>query len=150
VRLTPTEHSTLDHRGYIPTLIAIALEKGRAGYVGTGSNRWPPVHALDAAHLYRSAIEAAPAGSRLHAVGDEGVPFRQIAEAIGRNLDLPVASIPPEEAADYFGFLALFVALDNPTSSAQTHKLLGWHPTHPGLIDDLGQGHYFQIETSGS
>lgn len=147
VRLPPTVHSSLDHRGFIPALIGIAREQGRAGYVGDGSNRWPAVHTLDAARLYRLAIEAAPAGSRLHAVGDEGVPFREIAEAIGRHLDVPVVSIPPEEAADYFGFLALFVALDNPTSSELTKELLGWQPAHPGLIDDLGQGHYFQKES---
>ncbi len=147
VRLPPTVHSSLDHHGYIPALIGIAWEKGRAGYVADGSNRWPAVHTLDAARLYRLAIEAAPAGSRLHAVGDEGVPFRQIAEAIGRNLDVPAVSIPPEEAADYFGFLAPFVSLDNPISSKLTKELLGWQPAHPGLLDDLGQGHYFQQDS---
>ncbi len=148
VRLPPTVHSALDHHGYIPALIGIAREKGRAGYVADGSNRWPAVHTLDAARLYRLAIEAAPAGSRLHAVGDEGVPFREIAEAIGRNLDVPAVSIPPGEAADYFGFLAPFVSLDNPISSKRTQELLGWQPAHPGLLDDLGQGHYFQDESS--
>ena len=143
IRLPPTVHSSLDHHGYIPTLIAIARDKGMAAYVGEGSNRWPAGHTLDAARLYRQALEAAPAGSRLHAVGDEGVPFRQIAEAIGRHLDLPVASIPAEDAESYFGFLSIFVALDNPTSSALTRELLGWAPAHPGLIDDLEQGHYF-------
>ena len=145
VRLPPTVHSSLDLHGYIPTLIGIAREKGVAGYVGDGSNRWPAGHTLDAGHLYRLALEAAPAGSRLHAVGDEGVPFREIAETIGRNLDLPAVSITPEDADAYFGFLSLFVQLDNPTSSTLTQELLGWHPTHPGLIDDLDQGHYFQI-----
>lgn len=144
LRLPPTVHSSLDHHGYIPSLIDIAREKGRVAYVGDGSNRWPAVHTLDAARLYRLAIEAAPAGSRLHAVGDEGVPFREIAETIGRHLNLPVVGIPPEEAADHFGFLAHFVPLDNPTSSKVTRELLGWQPAHPGLIDDLGQGHYFQ------
>jgi nucleoside-diphosphate-sugar epimerase len=143
VRLPPTVHSSLDRTGYIPTLIGIARAKGKAGYIGAGSNRWPAVHTLDAAHLYRLAIEAAPAGSRLHAVGDEGVPFRQIAEAIGRNLDVPAVSVPPAEAEDYFGFLAAFVALDNPASSTVTRELLGWQPVHPGLIDDLDHGHYF-------
>ncbi len=146
VRLPPTVHSALDHHGYIPALIGIAREKGRAGYVADGSNRWPAVHTLDAARLYRLAIEAAPAGSRLHAVGDEGVPFRQIAEAIGRNLDVPAVSIPPGQAADYFGFLAPFVSLDNPISSKRTQELLGWQPAHPGLLEDLGQRHYFQDE----
>jgi nucleoside-diphosphate-sugar epimerase len=143
VRLPPTVHSSLDHHGYIPTLIAIARDKGVAGYVGDGANRWPAGHTLDAAHLYRMALEAAPAGSRLHAVGDEGIPFRQIAEAIGRHLNLPTASIPPQDAEAHFGFLSLFISLDNPTSSARTRELLGWAPTHPGLIDDLDQSHYF-------
>lgn len=143
VRLPPTVHSDLDHHGFVPTLIAIARAKGVAAYVGDGENRWPAGHTLDAAHLYRLALEAAPAGSRLHAVGDEGVPFRLIAEAIGRRLNLPVRSIPTEEAAAHFGFLGPMVALDNPTSSALTQHLLGWKPTRPGLIDDLDQGHYF-------
>jgi nucleoside-diphosphate-sugar epimerase len=143
VRLPPTVHSSLDHHGYIPTLIAIARDKGSASYVGEGSNRWPAGHTLDAARLYRLALESAPAGTRLHAVGDEGVPFRQIAETIGRRLDIPVTSVPTEEAEAYFGFLSLFVQLDNPTSSALTQELLGWQPTHPGLIEDLDQGHYF-------
>jgi len=143
VRLPPTVHSSLDHRGFIPGLIAIARRKGHARFVGDGSNRWSAVHTLDAAHLYRLAIEAAPAGSRLHAVADEGVSFREIAEAIGRNLDLPAVSISPEDVADYFAYLSWVVPLDNPTSSALTRKLLGWHPTHPGLIEDLDEGHYF-------
>ncbi len=147
VRLPPTVHSALDHHGFVPTLIAIARGKGRAGYIGDGSNRWPAVHTLDAARLYRLAIEAAPAGSRLHAVGDEGVPFRAIAEVIGRHLGAPAVSIPPEDAAGYFDYLAFAVSLDNPTSSAQTQELLGWQPAHPGLIDDLDQDHYFQMES---
>jgi nucleoside-diphosphate-sugar epimerase len=144
VRLPPTVHSSLDHHGYVPTLIAIAREKGHAGYPGDGANRWPAGHTLDAARLYRVALEAAPAGSRLHAVGDEGVAFRDIAEAIGRHLDLPTRSISPDDATAYFGFLALFVSLDNPTSSKITQELLDWRPTHPGLIEDLDEGHYFQ------
>jgi nucleoside-diphosphate-sugar epimerase len=147
VRLPPTVHSSLDHRGYVPALIAIARAQGRAGYVGDGSNRWPAVHTLDAAHLFRLAAEQAPAGSRLHAVADAGVPFREIAGAIGRHLGVPTVSIPPDEAEGYFGFLAMFVSLDNPASSALTRDLLGWQPTHPGLLDDLGQGHYFQQES---
>ncbi len=148
LRLPPTVHSSLDHHGYVPTLIDIAREKGMAGYVGDGSNRWPAGHTLDAARLYRLALEEAPAGSRLHAVGDEGVPFSEIATTIGRHLELPVISIAPEDAAEYFGFLALFVSLDNPTSSQFTQELLDWHPTHPGLIDDLDLGHYFQRSTA--
>jgi nucleoside-diphosphate-sugar epimerase len=143
VRLPPTVHSSLDHHGFIPVLIGIAREKGVAGYVGDGSNRWPAAHTLDAARLYRLALESAPAGSRLHAVGDEGIRFRQIAEEIGRHLGLPVASVAPEEADAHFGFLGGFVQLDNPTSSALTQGLLDWHPVHPGLLADLDQGHYF-------
>ena len=148
VRLPPTVHSSLDHHGYIPILIGIARDKGAAAYVGDGANRWPAGHTLDAAHLYRLALESAPAGSRLHAVGDEGIPFRDIAGAIGHHLDLPVISVPPEEAADYFGFLGGFVSLDNPTSSTCTQTLLGWQPTHPGLIEDLDQAHYFALQTA--
>jgi nucleoside-diphosphate-sugar epimerase len=145
VRLPPTVHGSLDHRGFIPDLIAIARAKGHAGYVGDGLNCWPAVATLDAAPLYRLATEAAPAGSRLHAVDEEGVPFREIAEAIGRNLGMPAVSSPPEDAAGYFGYLSFAVALDNPTSSTLTRKLLGWHPAQPGLLDDLDQGHYFQV-----
>jgi nucleoside-diphosphate-sugar epimerase len=144
VRPAPTVHSSLDHRGYIPALIGIAREKGSAGYVADGSNRWPAVHTLDAARLFRLAMESAPAGSRLHGVAEEGIPFREIAGAIGRQLGVPAVSIPPEEAAGYFGFLAMFAGLDNPASSALTRQLLGWQPEHPGLLDDLAQGHYFQ------
>jgi len=143
VRLPPTVHSSLDHHGFVPTLIAIARDRGISGYVGDGSNRWPAGHTLDVAHLFRLAVEAAPAGTRLHAVGDEGVPFRQIAEVIGSRLGVPVASIAPDDAAAHFGFLGLLVQLDNPTSSAWTRQLLGWEPVHPGLIDDLNEGHYF-------
>ncbi|MEV2224074.1 SDR family oxidoreductase [Nocardia vinacea] len=145
VRLPPTVHSSLDRYGFVPTLIATARDKGVAAYVGDGNNRWPAGHTLDAVHLYRLALETAPAGSRLHAVDDEGVPFREIAEAIGRHLDLPVISIPPEQADAHFGFLGPLVALDNPTSSARTRELLTWKPTHPGLIEDLDQGHYFKL-----
>ena len=145
VRLPPTVHSSLDHHGFVPALVAIAREKGFAAYVGEGTNRWPAVHTLDAARLYRLAVEAAPAGTRLHAVGDEGVAFREIADAIGRNLNLPVVSIPAEEADAYFTYLSLFVQLDNPTSSEWTRELMGWTPTHAGVIADLDEGHYFQV-----
>jgi nucleoside-diphosphate-sugar epimerase len=143
VRLPPITHSTLDGHGFAPTLIAIARERGVAGYIGEGANRWPSVHTLDAARLYRLALEAAPPGSRLHAVADEGVPFRDIAAAIGRGLDVPTASIEPADAAEHFAFLAALVVLDNPTSSALTRQWLAWEPTHPGLITDLDDGHYF-------
>ena len=116
-----------------------------SAFVGDGSNRWPAVHRLDAARLFRLAVEAAPAGSRLHGVGEEGVPFREIAEAIGRQLKLPVVSIAAEDAGAHFGFLSAFVSADNPTSSKQTQELLGWRPHGPALIADIEQGHYFNL-----
>jgi nucleoside-diphosphate-sugar epimerase len=143
IRLSPVVHSDLDTQGFTPALIGIARDKGLAGYVGDGANRWPAVHTLDAARLFRLALESAPAGSRLHGVAEEGVPFREFAEAIGRNLGVPTASIAPEDAAGHFGFLGMFAAADNPTSSALTRQRLGWEPTHPGLIADLNDGHYF-------
>jgi nucleoside-diphosphate-sugar epimerase len=143
IRLSPLVHSTLDHRGFAHRLIDIARDTGVSGYLGDGSNRWPAVHTLDAAHLYRLALETAPAGTRLHGVADEGVPFRDIAAVIGRHLDIPVISIPPEKAGDHFGFLSAFASFDNPTSSDLTRKLLDWHPERVGLIEDLDEGHYF-------
>lgn len=144
IRLAPTTHGPQDRHGFVPRLIGIARGKGVSAYVGDGSSRWPAGHELDAARLYRLAVEAAPAGSRLHAVGDEGVTFRAIAEVIGRQLDLPVASIGAEEAEAHFGFLGALVQLDNPASSARTQDLLGWRPVHPALIPDLEEGHYFE------
>jgi nucleoside-diphosphate-sugar epimerase len=143
VRLPPLVHSDLDHHGFTPALIGFARAAGYAGYPGEGANRWPAGHSLDAARVFRLALEQAPAGSRLHAVGDEGVPLREIAEAIGRNLDLPVKSVPAEQVPEYFQFLAVFIGVDNPVSSARTRELLGWEPAHPGLIADLDAGHYF-------
>jgi nucleoside-diphosphate-sugar epimerase len=143
IRLSPVVHSTLDAAGFTPALIAIARDKGVAAYVGDGANRWPAVHTLDAARLFRLALESAPAGARLHGVAEEGVPFREFATAIGRNLGVPTASIAADEAADHFGFLAMFAAADNPASSALTRQRMGWEPTHPGLIADLDAGHYF-------
>jgi nucleoside-diphosphate-sugar epimerase len=143
VRLPPLVHSDLDHHGFTPALIGFARAKGYAGYPGDGANRWPAAHTLDAARLFRLALEKAPAGSRLHAVDDEGVPLREIAEAIARNLDLPAKSVPAEEVPDYFEFLAAFIGLDNPVSSARTRELLGWEPAHPRLIADIDAGHYF-------
>ncbi|MFJ2647886.1 SDR family oxidoreductase [Streptomyces sp. NPDC087420] len=142
VRLAPTVHGDGDH-GFLATLVAIARERGVSGYVGDGAQRWPAVHRADAAHLFHLALENAPAGSVLHAVADEGVPIRAVAEVIGRHLDLPVVSVPPDDAAAHFTWLAPFVALDSPVSSAYTGDLLGWRPTHPGLLDDLDEGHYF-------
>ncbi len=144
LRLPPIVHSDLDHHGFVPTLIAIARENGVAGYVGDGSNRWPSVHTRDAARLYKLALESAPAGSRLHAVADEGVPFREIAEAIARKLGVPAASIPAEDAPEHFSFLGPFVGVDNLTFSELTRQRLNWAPTHPSLLADLDQDHYFE------
>jgi nucleoside-diphosphate-sugar epimerase len=143
IRLSPTVHGPADAHGFIPRMIAIAREAGVSAYVGDGSSRWPAVHELDAARLYRLALEAAPAGSRLHGAADEGIPFRDIAEAIGRQLNLPAVSMAREQADAHFGFLGALVTMDNPTSSAATQQLLGWHPAHPGLIADLAERHYF-------
>ena len=143
LRLPPTVHGEGDG-GFMAALVGIARAKGVAGYVGDGSNRWPAVHRLDAAHLFRLALEEAPAGSVLHAVGDEGVPIRDVAEVIGRHLNVPVESISPDDAGEHFAWLGGFVGLDSPASSALTRELLGWEPTRPGLIADLEEGHYFQ------
>jgi nucleoside-diphosphate-sugar epimerase len=142
MRLPPTNHGDGDN-GFVAALVGIARDKGVSGYIGDGTNRWPAVHRLDSARLFRLALEKAPAGSTLHAVADEGVPIRDIAEVIGRHLDLTVVSISPEDAGEHFTWLAGFLAADSPASSALTRELLGWQPTHPGLIDDLDQGHYF-------
>ena len=144
MRLAPTVHSSLDHYGFIPLLVAAARKIGFSAYVGEGSARWPAVHTLDAARLYRLALEAAPAGSRIHAAAEEGVPFRSIAEAIGRGLDVPAKSIPAEAAGDLLGgFLGMITQLDNLTSSARTRELLAWKPEHADLLADIAEGHYF-------
>ncbi|MGD0455319.1 MAG: SDR family oxidoreductase [Solirubrobacteraceae bacterium] len=143
VRLPPTNHGDGDN-GFMATLVGIAREKGVSGYVGDGTNRWPAVHRLDSARLFRLALEQAPAGSTLHAVADEGVPIRDIAEVIGRHLDVPVVSISPDDAGEHFTWLAGFLAADSPASSALTRELLGWQPSQLGLIADLDEGHYFQ------
>jgi nucleoside-diphosphate-sugar epimerase len=143
VRLPPIVHSSLDHHGFAHILIGVARQAGESAYVADGANRWPSVHTLDAARLYRLGLEGAPAGSRLHAVADEGIPFRDIAAAIGRGAGVPVASISAAEAAERFAFLGTLVGVDNPTSSEVTRKLLGWEPEQPGLIEDLEHGHYF-------
>jgi nucleoside-diphosphate-sugar epimerase len=142
VRLPPTVHGEGDH-GFMAALIGIARATGVSGYIGDGSNRWPAVHRRDAAHLFRLALENAQAGSALHAVADEGVPIRTIAEVIARHLDLPVVAISAEDAGEHFGWLGGFLATDSPASSTLTRELLGWQPTQAGLIDDLEQGHYF-------
>jgi nucleoside-diphosphate-sugar epimerase len=140
---SPTNHGDGDN-GFIATIVGIAREKGVSGYIGDGTNRWPAVHRLDSARLFRLALEQAPAGSTLHAVADEGVPIRAIAEVVGRHLDIPVVSISPDDAGEHFLWLAGFLAADSPASSALTRELLRWQPTQPRLIADLDQGHYFQ------
>lgn len=149
VRLPPSVHGDGDH-GFVPRLIRIAREKGVSAYVSSGSNRWAAVHRLDAARLFRLAFEKAQPGAILHAVGDEGVPFRDIATVIGKRLNLPVLSKSQEEASDHFGFLGLFAAMDIPASSARTQQQFGWHPTQPGLIADLDRPTYFETETISS
>ncbi len=143
LRLPPSVHSDLDRQGFVPALIGFARANGFAGYPGDGTNRWPAVHTRDAAHLYRLALESAPGRTRLHAVGDEGVAFREIAEAIGRGLGIPATSVGPDDAQAAFGFLASFVSVDNPTSAAITRELMDWKPQQPGLIEDIDSGHYF-------
>jgi nucleoside-diphosphate-sugar epimerase len=143
VRVPPITHSTLDRHGFARVLIAIAKQTGVAGYPGDGANRWPAGHTLDVAHLYRLALESAPAGARWHASGDEGIPVREIAQSIGDHLGIPAASIPDERLATHFGFLAMLITLDNPTSNLATRRLLGWEPTHPGLLADFDTGDYF-------
>ncbi|MFJ8779916.1 SDR family oxidoreductase [Streptomyces sp. NPDC102476] len=143
LRLPPSVHGEGDI-GFVPMFIDFARDKGVSAMVGDGSNRWAAVHRLDAARLFRLALEAAPAGVRLHAIGDEGVPFREIAEIIGRGLGVPVASVAPEEAMDHFGWLGHFAAIDMRASGTLTRKLLDWQPEHPALIPDLEAGHYFR------
>lgn len=145
VRLPPSVHGEGDH-GFVPALIGIAREKGVSAYVGNGLNRWPAVHRLDAAHLYRLALENGPTGARYHGVADEGVPARDIAEVIGRRLNVPVVAKSREEASSHFGWIGHFFAMDGPASSAQTQEQLGWHPVQPGLISDLDAEHYFVHE----
>lgn len=143
VRLSPTCHGEGDH-GFMATIVATARAKGVSGHVGDGSNHWPAVHRLDAAHLFRLALEKAPAGSTLHGVAEPAVAFRDVAEVIGRHLGVETRSIPVEDAAEHFGFLGSFVGADASSTSELTRELLEWTPTRPGLLADLDQGHYFQ------
>ena len=143
VRIPPITHSALDRHGFARTLIAIARRTGVAGYPGDGANRWPAGHTLDVGHLYRLALENAPAGTRWHAAGDEGIPMREIAESIGDHLGIPTASIPADRMEAHFGFLAAVIGLDNPTSTLVTRRGLGWEPAHPGLLADFDDGDYF-------
>jgi len=147
VRLPPTVHGPGDH-GFVAVLVDIARGKEASGYIGDGANRWPAVHRLDAASLFRAALGDAPAGSALHAVAGEGVTTRAIAEVIGRHLDLPVVSVAPEDAAEHFGWLSPMFAADSAASSALTRERFGWQPRHLGLIDDLDLGHYFEEASS--
>ena len=137
----PQVHSTVK-QGFVTPMIAVAREKGVSAYVGEGRNRWPAAHVLDVAHLFRLALEKGEAGAKYHAVAEEGVPLREIAEVIGRGLNVPVTSLSPEEASAHFGQLSMFVGQDMPASSTQTQEKMGWHPTGPGLIADLEQMQY--------
>ncbi|XRQ09296.1 SDR family oxidoreductase [Actinomadura welshii] len=142
LRLPPTVHGDGDP-GFIAALIGIAHTKGVSGYIGDGSQRWPAVHRLDAARLFRLALDSAPAGSVLHATADEGVPIHAVAEMIGRHLGLPVTTVSPEDAGEHFGWLSNLLGTDMPASSGLTRDLLDWHPTGPDLLTDLDKGHYF-------
>jgi nucleoside-diphosphate-sugar epimerase len=143
VRVPPITHSTLDRHGFARTLIAIAQRTGVAGYPGDGANRWPAGHTLDVGLLYRLALEDAPAGTRWHAAGDEGLPVREIAESIGAHLGLPAASIPAAGLQAHFGFLAGLIVLDGPVTTERTRRILGWEPVHPGLLADFDEADYF-------
>ncbi len=142
VRLPPSVHGEGDY-WFIPIFIGVARKAGFSAYIGDGGNVWPAVHRVDAARLFRLALEQAPAGTLLNAVADEGVPFRDIAEVIGRQLDVPARSLTAQAAGEHFGTLAGFAAFDVPASSAVTRERFGWRPVEPGLIADLEQGHYF-------
>jgi nucleoside-diphosphate-sugar epimerase len=143
IRLAPTVHGK-DDRGFIPRLIDIARRSGVAAYIGDGANRWPAAPRRDAARLYRLALEKGSPGARYHAVGDEGVPTREIAGAIGRHLNLPVVSLPAEKAGEHFGFLGMFFGVDAPATARLTRAELGWAPREPGLLAGLATDAYYQ------
>jgi nucleoside-diphosphate-sugar epimerase len=148
VAIPPVTHSSLDKHGFIPMLIKVARDTGVSGYVDEGANRWPAGHTLDVAALYPLALEKAPAGAQLYAAAEDGVPVREIAEAIGRRLGIPAVSIPAGKAADHFkGFP--FITMDVTMPGAQTRQLLGWQPARPGLLADLGEDHYFTAARPG-
>ena len=143
VRLPPSVHGVGDH-GFVPILFNLAKQKGVSAYVGDGSNIWPGVHRLDAAEVFRLALEKAPAKTRLHAVAEEGVPFKKIAEAIGRQLNLPIVSLSADEAAKHFEWFAHFASMSNRSSSQKTRDLLGWQPKQISLLEDIAQLDYFK------
>ena len=139
VRLPRSVHGAGETHGFVPRLVALARQKGVSSYIGEGQNLWPSVHRLDAARVYRLALERGAAGGPFHAVAEAGIAFRRIAEAIGRRLDLPVRSVAPDDAAEHFGILAMPVAGNGPASSNRTRALLGWEPQELGLIEDIGR-----------
>lgn len=144
IRLPPVVHGDGDRAGFVPRLIEVARTKGMSAYVGDGQNRWPSVHCLDAARLFRLALEQGPAGGTYHGVAEEGIPFREISERIGQKLNVPVAEKSPSEAAKLFSWLAPLLPVDNPASSKITQERLGWQPTQAGLLDDIDHGSYFK------
>jgi nucleoside-diphosphate-sugar epimerase len=142
VRLAASVHGVGDH-AFVPLLIGLARQKGISAHVGDGLNRWPAVHRLDAAHLYRLVLENGSAGARYHGVAEQGITLRNIANVIGRHLNVPVVAMSDDEAANHFGWFVHFAAMDMPASSEQTQERLGWQPKQPGLIADLDGANYF-------